>query len=399
MTKSDKTENERALGTRLAEMFKCTETMRHNLDALVHYIYIKTEDPESETNKILCVMEAQGLIPCTDKRKSKECLNAFRMLAIGLESEAKPKESTNASGLFSQVYVERDVENHPETKRILSELSNPEYTLIEDCKDVFFEKNQDILSQHENRSLILARQHAKLLYPGAPVCQDFGNSYFYYTSCVKNCIFDCEYCYLKGMYPSANIVIYVDLDRVFEEVKEVLKEHPVYLCVSYDTDLLAMEEFLHYVEKWVNFTKENENLKIEVRTKSANKKALRQLPVCDRVVYAFTISPDEIISKYERKTPSLKNRLKTARVAKDLGHKIRFCFDPMIYVSNWKSIYKGMLDEVWSAFEPEEIEDISAGTFRISASYLKKMRKADPYSEVVWFPYDNKDGYYGYPEA
>ena len=57
-----------------------------------------------------------------------------------------------------------------------------------------------------------------------------------------NCIYDCEYCYLKGMYQSAHLVIFVNLEDIFAEVKKIIAQHEMYLCVSYDTDLLALEE-------------------------------------------------------------------------------------------------------------------------------------------------------------
>ena len=69
----------------------------------------------------------------------------------------------------------------------------------------------------------------------------------------SDCIYDCEYCYLKGMYPSANIVIFVNIEDIFEELHRMLSEHPVYLCVSYDTDLLAFEAMTGYVREWEHF--------------------------------------------------------------------------------------------------------------------------------------------------
>lgn len=33
----------------------------------------------------------------------------------------------------------------------------------------------------------------------------------------------------------------------------MLSEHPVYLCVSYDTDLLAFETMTGYVREWEHF--------------------------------------------------------------------------------------------------------------------------------------------------
>lgn len=157
-----------------------------------------------------------------------------------------------------------------------------EIVYIRHYKDVFCRRRQDYEEQHHAQNLILAKKTGSLIYQGAPVCQNFGNTYFYYTSCMMNCIYDCEYCYLKGMYPSANIVIFVNIEDIFEELHRMLSEHPVYLCVSYDTDLLAFETMTGYVREWEHFVLEENKrstypLKIEIRTKSANVKLFDDL--------------------------------------------------------------------------------------------------------------------------
>ena len=43
------------------------------------------------------------------------------------------------------------------------------------------------------------------------------------------------------MYPSGNLVIFINIEDIFAELETLLAKHPVYLCVSYDTDLLALE--------------------------------------------------------------------------------------------------------------------------------------------------------------
>ena len=69
-----------------------------------------------------------------------------------------------------------------------------------------------------------------------------------------NCVFDCEYCYLKGMYPSANLVVFVNLEDILRKWKETCRA-PVYLCVSYDTDLLALEHLTGYAARWIEFVR------------------------------------------------------------------------------------------------------------------------------------------------
>ena len=66
----------------------------------------------------------------------------------------------------------------------------------------------------------------------------------------------------------------------------------------------------------------------------------------DNVIFAFTMSPDEIISKFEHKTASLDSRISCIELALDKWVKTRIAFDPMIYCKNWKSVYTDMFDKI-----------------------------------------------------
>lgn len=296
--------------------------------------------------------------------------------------------------------MEKAVRNHPRTKRILQNFPRAAVILIDHYKDVFCRKGQNFILQQCSQNLILAAKQGTLIYPGAPVCQDFGNENFYYTSCVMNCVYDCEYCYLKGMYPSGNMVVFVNLEDIFREVKKLLEERAVYLCISYDTDLLAMEPITGYVKEWNAFaqtqTDPAKTLKIEIRTKSADCLFWqRHLPAAG-IIYAITLSPQAVIDACEHKTPSLARRLASAREALQRGFSVRLCFDPMIYCRDWKQQYGEMLRQVFAEINMDRITDVSVGTFRVSQDYLKKMRKTRPGSAVVQFPYQNDNGVYHY---
>ena len=65
----------------------------------------------------------------------------------------------------------------------------------------------------------------------------------------------------------------------------------------------------------------------------------------------------------------------------------------MIYLPGWEQHYAGMLEQVYDAVDMEKIADVSVGTFRVSQDYLKTMRKQEPDSAVVWFPFQNENGY------
>lgn len=297
---------------------------------------------------------------------------------------------------FSHIYVEKEVMNHPVAQRILSRFPKAVRIEITHYKDVFCRSHQNYRLQKLAPSLILAGKHQNLVYEGAPVCQDFGNQHFYYTSSVMNCIYDCEYCYLQGMYPSANLVIFVNLEDILEEVRQLLEKHPVYLCISYDTDLLALESILGYVKEWISFAAKYEALTIEIRTKSANIQVLDQLQPTDNVIFAWTLSPEQITAYYEHHTPSLFQRLACIEKAIKKGFKVRLCFDPMLYTNNWMEQYQNMIDTVFKKVQGDLIQDVSIGVFRVSQDYMKKMRKQAGDSAIIQFPFENDNGVYHY---
>lgn len=298
---------------------------------------------------------------------------------------------------FSHIYVEKEIRDHSRTRRILQRFPEAHIISIDHYKDIFCRKGQSYRLQQQSRNLILGTKHGNLIYRGAPVCQDFGNENFYYTSCVMNCIYDCEYCYLKGMYPSGNIVVFVNLEDIFDEIRAHLRERPMYLCISYDTDLMAMEQITGYTEEWIAFAEAQTGpLKIEIRTKSADNLFWQKHTPVPGIIYAVTLSPQTVIDAFEHRTPSLHQRLENVEEALSRGFPVRLCFDPMIYFRGWEAQYDKMLRQVFDTVDMDKLEDVSVGTFRVSQDYLKNMRKNQPDSAVVQFPYQNDNGVYHY---
>ena len=297
--------------------------------------------------------------------------------------------------LFDNVYVEERTLKDAETVRILERIGCDSPQVLGHYKDVFDKRNENGLL---GRNLILAHNPGKHLYEGAPVCQSFGNDHFYYSPGVMNCIYDCEYCFLKGMYPGQDICIFTDIEETFSEIDELVKLHPVYVCASYNTDLTALEGITGYVRRWCEKAAETPDLSVELRSKCARTDIYGELPVSDRAIFAFTLSPDAIAERFEKGTPGLDGRIAAMNAAMNAGFPVRICFDPMIYVRNWREIYSSMIGKVAAGADLSKVKDISIGTFRISDQYLKNMRKKYPDSAVAQYPYVNEEGYYQYPD-
>ena len=363
--------------------------------------------------------EKSGGLVLIDKRAGKKALSSLKQWIL---SERTLQEKSDDSGNlltegrlaksypyqehFQHIYVEEAILQSPDVERVLRKFPKAKVIPIKHYKDVFNRKKQGRLAQSRSRKLILAKKEGQRLYDGAVVCQDFSESHFCYTSLLMNCPFHCAYCYLQGMYPSSNLVMFLNLEDYFSDCKKWIAEKGrLYLCISYDTDLLAMEGVYPYVEEFARFLNQENALRIEVRTKAGGEglwRKMQRLPLSSdarkRMIFAFTLSPEEIIEEAEEGSARLSSRIFAIQKALEEGYLVRLCFDPMIYHPRWKELYGDLLQEVFEKIPMEQIHDCSVGSFRISESYLKAMGKALPNSPHTQFPYENTGGYYHYPK-
>ena len=385
---------ELTLTEHLYERLPLTESTRKEVSRLFTYAKL------THTDLVPVIKEYLEDFPTEPVRGKKQAAPHLKRLQEHVLSRAPFKtdalplsDPDGYHSFYHTVYAE---------KSCLSELPEAFLPLKDDqtlikinhYKDIFNRSHQNFAEQKRAPSLILARKTGTLIYPGAPVCQSFGNEHFYYTSCMMNCIYHCDYCYLQGMYPSGHTVVFVNLNDYFSELEVLLQKHPVYLCISYDTDLLALEHRFGFVRRWLTFAASHENLTLEIRTKSGNPAIFDTLAslALKRVIFAWTVSPDSVITATEHGSASLSLRLAALRAARNAGFSVRLCFDPMIFHAGWEDGYHTLVQKIFQEIRPDDLYDVSIGVFRISTDYLKNMRKKRPDSAIVQFPYITENG-------
>lgn len=300
---------------------------------------------------------------------------------------------------YSVIYMEKGVEDYPTTQRILAKLPNAERIRIRDYKEIFNRPYQNFQVQKTSPKLILAKKKDNFLYKGSTLAPDFGERNFYYNALLLNCPYNCDYCYLQGMYNSGNIVVFVNLDEYFQATDSYLKRlGRIYLCLSYDTDLLGMESWIGYSREWIEFARTRPNLILELRTKSANLKSLTGIQPIPNLILAWTISPQNIIERYEKKTASLKARIRAIRNSLELGWEVRICIDPVLDVPNWKEDYRMMAEELGASEILERVREVSIGSFRMNKDYFSKVKKLRVDSDLFLSEFVTEDSASFYPE-
>lgn len=216
---SDFTITEQELIKKVLENLRLSDTMTYELFNILRYLKIKYGNID--------ILKKYENIEITSKVQAKKLFEEIKNISLqknSLEKTVSPeinKKKISLNNRFSHIYVEKKILDNKNTLEILSKFRDAKIIEIDNYKEVFSSNNQDFHLQKLGQNLILASNKPNMIYEGAVVCEDFENDNFYYTSSIINCIYDCEYCYLQGVYSSGNIVIFVDIEKVFEEVEEL----------------------------------------------------------------------------------------------------------------------------------------------------------------------------------
>ncbi len=281
------------------------------------------------------------------------------------------------------IYIEKAAKNSKLAKHIIKKF-NPKVIEINHYKEIFNRSKQNFNFQKNQNRLILAKKDNISFYKGSKFCSNRGYPNFYYSTQILGCIYNCQYCYLGGIYPSGYPVIFVNEDEFIQKAKE-LKD--TFLAISYESDLLAFEGIYPFHKKWIELAKEKKDILIESRTKSANTSKLPKNPPSNFLL-TFSLSPNEV-TKFEKKAPSLEKRVKAIKEAISKGYRVEIAIDPIIKVDNFKEVYKNFINYLKKELPLLDIP-IEIGTFRMNKDFLKKLRKIH-LSEVTYYPYEIKN--------
>lgn len=298
------------------------------------------------------------------------------------------------------IYVEKSIADHPRTLRILSQL-NSVHSIIE-CEryqEIFNPKAQNFRIQKQHPALILAHKNGKKVLP-TPEGFGIGGQQNYYFSHMLNCLYDCRYCFLQGMYQSAHYVMFVNYEDFMSDITELSQQATApYFFSGYDCDSLALEPVTHFLREFLPFFRQLTQAKLELRTKSTNVTELLKQPAFPNGIVAFSFTPQEISQAVEHKVPSVAKRLQALQKVAEHGWPIGLRFDPLIDHPEFKMIYKKLITDIFQVISPDCLHSISLGTLRFPEQMHQKIMKLYPQDELLASQLTTQKKLVSYPTA
>lgn len=296
--------------------------------------------------------------------------------------------------MISTVYVERAVRDHPRTAHVLSRLPRAHVVEIDRYGEVFNRGRQDFRAQKRNPSLILARKEGESVLP-TPEGYGVGGADNHYFSHMLNCPYDCRYCFLQGMFRSAHQVLFVDYEQFFDDIGEVAEgsREDTWFFSGYDCDSLAFEGISGFadaaLEAWAGLPP---NAFLELRTKSTRIEGLLAREPDDRVVVAYSLSPEAVAREVEHGTPSVERRIDAMSRLQAAGWRVGLRFDPLLYRRGFQTSYEELFRQVFARLDGPAIHSASLGVFRLPRDFHRRLVRLYPEEPLLAMPFEQGDG-------
>jgi spore photoproduct lyase len=303
--------------------------------------------------------------------------------------------------MIETIYLEAAVAGEPRATRLLARF--PEATVIE-CGhygEVFNPSAQSFRLQKRRPALIVARKPAgHVLEAPAGFAIEEGPSYYF--SHMLNCVYDCRYCFLQGMFRSAHYVLFVNFEDFQHAIDETRARHQGQRCTffsGYDCDSLALESLTGFVGEFVPFFAQRPDALLELRTKSVAVAPLLRRDPLPNVVTAFSFAPKPAARAVEHGTPPVAARIDALRRLAEAGWPVALRLDPLLWYEGWRGDYRELVDTLAAAIPAAALHSISIGPLRFPRDMFHRIEGLYPDEPLFAGPLRPHDGITSYGTA
>lgn len=281
--------------------------------------------------------------------------------------------------MIGALYFETAVADHPRTLDLRRRFGRLPQIEIERYGELFNRTSQNFRLQKRRPSLILAAKREGFVLPAPEIC-GVGEEAFYFSH-LLNCPYDCRYCFLQGMYRSANYVLFVNYEDFFAAIEQKLKERPgrrLTFYSGYDCDSLALEGLTGFAAAALPFFRGQENAVLELRTKAVPSRALQGEEAWPGALVAASLTPPAVAEVFDHGAPPIAKRIEGLAKLAAKGWPIGLRFDPLIFSDDFRPLYGELFEMVFAAVPAVSVASVGLGPFRLPSPFFRRLEKLYP---------------------
>jgi len=178
----------------------------------------------------------------------------------------------------------------------------------------------------------------------------------YQLPLVTSCPGMCEYCYLNttlGKKPY--IRVYVNIGEILDRAGAYIKEGEPDITVfegAATSDPLPVEPWTGALREVIEFFGREDRGRFRFVTKFTAVDSLLDAAHNGHTRFRFSLNSDYVISRFERGTPPLAERVKAAARVAEAAYPLGFIIAPILVYDGWQHDYANLLRELQAGLSP-----------------------------------------------
>ena len=283
------------------------------------------------------------------------------------------------------LYIEEKVINHPRTKSIQNIFPKAEIVPINNYKSIFQQK----INWPTSQTRIIAQLEGNAVVE-APTWYGHSDHGFFFKTTL-NCIFDCQYCYLKWAFKNhfpVHFVNYQDIqDQIATKIDKRQKDNPkktMRWYASDRSDTQWFDAFLWWNKTFFPFFDNFTNIMVESRTKAYDISSLLTIESPTNFEIAYSLNPQILINKYEKWTAPLATRITNINKLLNHWYKVWIRCMPVLPVPNYQEIYEQFLQYLTTNIDVQKIYSFFVGWLMYTDEDYKKIKQKEPWLDILY---------------
>lgn len=309
------------------------------------------------------------------------------------------RKSYDPAQHIRRIFIEEGCADLPYVQAICDRAQLPSH-IIADRSDPpvsygSFPKNLQAGKQH----LLLCKNRGSFFKP-CPGTREYRCCDYHVLNIGMGCPMDCVYCILQAYLNNPWLSFFVNTDDLFTELDLAFNRTSQFWRIGTGefTDSLAIDHLTGLSPILINYMRDKKKGVLELKTKSVAISHLAGLDHNGRTIIAWSLNAPAIMAKEEIRTASLDERLTAACQVAEMGYKLAFHFDPIIYHDGWQEGYSATIKKLFTTVPPEKIAWISLGALRflpqLKAIALTRFPDSTFFHEEFIIGLDNKYRYF-----
>jgi spore photoproduct lyase len=289
--------------------------------------------------------------------------------------------------MISKLYIDEAVSQHPTVRAVQQALPGVPISMVPDAGKVqeYVAAMQDPVAAGK-RVLFLTRNKGSFLKK-CPGTKSYICCGYQILHIGTYCTMDCAYCILQAYFHPPVLQYFVNQEGLFGELDHVFqsKRPPFHRIGTGEfTDSMIWEPWTGLSRALVPYFAQQDRVVLELKTKSSAVENLRDLEHNKKTIVAWSLNPPAKIRSEERRTASVRTRLRAAAQCEAWGYPLAFHFDPLILYEGWEKDYRRLLRELFSSVSAQNIVWISLGSFRFMPSLKPIIQKRFKKSRIIY---------------